>query len=69
MLSKLGISVSGADFSLSIDKEKFMKANISDVKTMFSGVGSFAYQVGSKASRVYRLICSRRRACGFLCKS
>ena len=56
MLSKLGISVSGADFSLSIDKEKFMKANISDVKTMFSGVGSFAYQVGSKASRVYSMV-------------
>lgn len=56
MLSKIGISVSGADFTLSIDKEKFMKADISDVKSMFGGVGSFAYQVGAKASRVYSMV-------------
>lgn len=56
MLSKLGISVSGADFTLSIDKDKFMKSNIADVKSMFSGVGSFAYQVGAKASRVYSMV-------------
>ncbi len=56
MFSKLGISVSGADFTLSIDKEKFMKSNIADVKSMFSGVGSFAYQVGAKASRVYSMV-------------
>ena len=56
MLSKLGISVSGADFTLSIDKEKFMKSNIADVKSMFSGVGSFAYQVGAKASRIYSMV-------------
>ena len=56
MLSKLGISISGADYTLTIDKEKFMKSNISDVKTMLSGVGSFAYQVGAKASRVYSMV-------------
>ena len=56
MLSKLGISVSGADFTLSIDKDKFLKSDISDVKSMFSGVGSFAYQVGAKASRVYSMV-------------
>lgn len=56
MLSKLGISVSGADFTLSIDKEKFMKSNIADVKSIFSGVGSFAYQVGAKASRIYSMV-------------
>ena len=56
MLSKLGISVSGADFTLSIDKEKFMKSDISDVKSMLSGVGSFAYQVGAKASRIYSMV-------------
>lgn len=56
MLSKLGISVSGSDFTLSIDKEDFMKSNISDVKSMFSGVGSFAYQVGAKASRIYSMV-------------
>ena len=56
MLSKLGISVSGSDFTLSIDKEKFMESNIADVKSMFSGVGSFAYQVEAKASRIYSMV-------------
>lgn len=56
MLAKLGISVSGSDFTLSIDKEDFMKSNISDVKSVFSGVGSFAYQVGAKASRIYSMV-------------
>lgn len=56
MLAKLGISVSGSDFALSIDKEDFMNANIADVKSMFSGVGSFAYQVGAKASRIYSMV-------------
>ena len=56
MLSKMGISVSGADYTLSIDKEKFMRSDISDIKSMFSGVGSFAYQVGAKASRVYSMV-------------
>jgi len=56
MLAKLGIKVSGSDFTLSIDKEDFMKSNIADVKSMFSGVGSFAYQVGAKASRIYSMV-------------
>ena len=56
MLVKLGISVSGSDFTLSIDKEDFMESNISDIKSMFSGVGSFAYQVGAKASRIYSMV-------------
>ncbi len=56
MLSKMGITVNGSDFTLSIDKEKFMKSNVSDVKSMFSGVGSFAYQVGAKASRIYNMV-------------
>ena len=56
MLAKLGIKVDGSDFTLSVNKETFMKANISDVKSMFSGVGSFAYQVGAKASRIYSMV-------------
>ena len=56
MLSKIGISVSGSDYTLSIDKEKFMEADISDVKSMFGGVGSYAYQVGAKASRIYSMV-------------
>jgi electron transfer flavoprotein alpha subunit len=30
--------------------------NQEDVKSMFSGVGSFAYQVGAKASRIYSMV-------------
>ena len=56
MLAKIGIKINGSDFTLSIDKESFMNANIADVKTMFSGVGSFAYQVGAKASRIYNMV-------------
>lgn len=56
MFAKLGISVSGSDYTLSIDKEDFMEANISDIKSMFSGVGSFAYQIGAKASRIYSMV-------------
>jgi flagellar capping protein FliD len=56
MLAKLGIKINGSDFTLSVDKESFMNANIADVKTMFSGVGSFAYQVGAKASRIYNMV-------------
>ena len=59
MLASMGISVNGSDFTLSIDKEKFMKANISDVKSMFSGVGSFAYQVGAKASRIQNMVADK----------
>lgn len=56
MLSKIGISVNGSDFTLSINKEKFMAAKGTDVKSLFSGVGSFAYQVGAKASRIYTMV-------------
>ena len=59
MLSKIGISVNGSDFTLSVDKEKFMDANIADVKSMFSGVGSFAYQVGAKASRIHNMVADK----------
>lgn len=59
MLAKIGISVSGSDFTLSIDKEDFMDANIADIKSMFSGVGSFAYQVGAKASRLENMVADK----------
>lgn len=65
MLEKIGISVSGADYTLSIDKEKFMKSNIADVKSMFGGVGSFAYQVGAKASRIYSMVEDKVSGSGF----
>lgn len=59
MLSKIGITINSSDYSMSIDKEKFMQANISSIKTMFSGVGSFAYQIGAKASRIERMVAEK----------
>lgn len=59
MLSKIGITINSSDYSMSINKEKFMEANISSIKTMFSGVGSFAYQIGAKASRIERMVAEK----------
>lgn len=64
MFDKLGIKISGADFTLSINKEKFLESNIADVKSMFSGVGSFAYQMGAKASRINNLVADKVSASG-----
>lgn len=52
ILDRMGISISATDYTLSIDKDAFMNANISDVTSAFSGTGSFAYQVGASASRI-----------------
>ncbi len=51
MLANVGISIN-ADCSLSIDEEKFKSARISDISSLFSGTGSYAYQIGAKATRV-----------------
>ena len=69
MFKKIGISVSSSDFTLSIDKEKFMDANISSIKSMFSGVGSFAYQIGAKASRLENMVADKIPASGTYYKS
>lgn len=50
MLSKMGISIDKDDFTLSVDEEKFKKADVNIMKTMFQGGGSFAYGVATKAS-------------------
>lgn len=64
MFDKMGIKISGSDFTLSIDKEKFMAANVNDIKSTFSGVGSFAYQMGAKASRINNLVADKIPANG-----
>lgn len=53
MLNKIGVTV-GEDNKLSVDEEKLKKANISDLKTLFLGNGSFADQIMSKASAISR---------------
>ena len=50
-LSRLGISVN-LDGTLSLDKETFIKADMSKVKSLFNGNGSYAYQVSAQASLI-----------------
>ncbi len=69
MLGKLGITISKSDYTLSIDKEAFLSSSISDVKSMFSGVGSFAYQVGAKASRINSTVADKVSASGYYSSS
>lgn len=51
-LSEVGISV-GTDNKLSIDEKAFKAANMTDVKNLFNGVGSYAYKVSNSASGIY----------------
>lgn len=52
LLGKVGITIN-TDNTLSVDKEQVKKADIADLKTMFSGSGSYAYQAATKASMIY----------------
>lgn len=56
-LSDIGIKVN-SDNTLSIDKEKFTAANVSDIKSVFKGSGSFGSSVLLKSSQVYSLASS-----------
>lgn len=49
-LAAIGISIDSANYTLSIDKEKFMSAAGESVKSLFQGTGSYAYQTAVSAS-------------------
>lgn len=51
MLNKIGISIN-ADSTLSLDKDTFMKADMSKVQVLFQGNGSYGYQVSAQASMI-----------------
>lgn len=51
LLSKAGITV-GKDGKLSMDKDLFQKADMSTVKNLFQGAGSYGYQVSAQASMI-----------------
>lgn len=51
MLSKIGITV-GSDSKLTVDEEAFKKADMSKVKTLFQGTGSYGYQVQTQAALI-----------------
>lgn len=50
-LSNMGISVN-KDGTLSLDKDTFMKADMTKVKSLFNGSGSYGYQVSAQASLI-----------------
>ena len=52
LLEDIGITVE-ASGKLAIDKEKFMKADINDLKTVFNGSGSIADRLSKRASDIY----------------
>ncbi len=54
LLKSAGISIK-EDGTLSVDKEKFQNANISSIKSLFSGNGSYAGTVSNKADIISSL--------------
>lgn len=51
--AKMGITI-GSDKSLSIDEEKFMESDMSNVKNLFSGAYSFAEKMTDRVNQIYR---------------
>lgn len=49
-LKTLGISINKDSYTLSIDKDTFMNADVSKIKSVFNGTGSYAYSVAAKSS-------------------
>lgn len=50
-LAKIGIAI-GTDGKLSLDKASFQSANVSTMKSLFQGNGSYGYQVSAQASLI-----------------
>ena len=51
LLSDVGVTIN-EDNTLSLDKDTIKKANIHDLRSMFSGMGSYAESLSSKASSI-----------------
>lgn len=51
MLNQVGITVED-DGKLSLDKDTFMKADMTKAKNLFNGTGSYGYQVSASASMI-----------------
>lgn len=52
LLASVGITLDEDKRTVSIDEEAFRKADMSTVKSLFNGTGSYAYQVSVKASMI-----------------
>ncbi len=51
LLGAVGITIN-EDNTLSVGEETVKKANMNDLKSLFSGVGSYAYSIATKASNI-----------------
>ncbi len=51
LLSQVGVTI-GENNKLTVDEKTLKAANINDLKSLFSGVGSYAYSVSSTASMI-----------------
>lgn len=49
-LKAVGISIDKDNFTMSLDKDTFLKADMNKVKNLFNGTGSYAYNVATKSS-------------------
>ena len=52
LLSSMGVTIDEETKNLKIDEEAFKKTDMSKVKGLFNGSGSYAYQVSVKASMI-----------------
>lgn len=52
MLDKIGISIDSKNYQMSVDEDKFKKADMSYAKALFSGVGSYGYNAAVTSSMV-----------------
>lgn len=50
-LGKIGITIND-DFTLSLNEDTFKEAEMSDVKSLFSGAGSYAYKASAQSSLI-----------------
>lgn len=51
-LASVGITINEKDNTLNIDEETFKNADMSQVKALFNGTNSYAYQVAEQASNI-----------------
>lgn len=52
MLNDLGITIDSENYRLSVDEDKFKKADMNIAKSLFSGTGSYGYNIAVKSSMV-----------------
>ena len=52
-LSKIGVTV-GTDGKLSVNEDEMKKANVSSIKSLFSGSVSYGSQIADRASEISR---------------